>query len=173
MSLRTASRAGAERVCAQARRARDAACDAARARRAGPERDSRACQPTPRVRPGQNTSMGDHGDRDGRARPGALGAWSADFARGRGPSAYANPAHYWVASVASLPPSLPSSLSLIPPSVCSPKVGGSTTHLFQLQVVSLSSIADSELLCTAELVFTAYANSTSEHTGRILRNLSW
>ena len=101
------------------------------------------------------------------------GAWSAGFARGRGPSAYANPAHYWVASVASLPPSLPSSLSLIPPSVCSPKVGGSTTHLFQLQVVSLSSIADSELLCTAELVFTAYANSTSEHTGRILRNLSW
>ena len=58
MSSRVASRAGAACVFALARRAyaRKEARDTARARRAAPERDSRACQPSPLFWPEQNRS---------------------------------------------------------------------------------------------------------------------
>ena len=63
------ARSSCARGCAQAQ-----ARDSARARRAAPERDARACQPDPRVRPGQNRSgRRPVGNTDARARPGALG----------------------------------------------------------------------------------------------------
>ena len=51
-------RARAARICAQAQRARSRAQarDTVRAWRAAPERDSRAYQPSPRIRPGKKSS---------------------------------------------------------------------------------------------------------------------
>ena len=88
--------------CYQRAQHRAQAHDAARTRSAAPERDSRACQPSAWIRPGQNRSGGWSGDLgQGEAR-GSRGcrARAADFARGRWargavqrpPSAPANPA---------------------------------------------------------------------------------
>ena len=91
MSSRAASRAGAACVCALARPAyaRKEARDTARARRAAPDRDSRACQPTAVLcsglgKIGQAGDPTDPGIVTPRQDPGRSGAQGADFARGRG-----------------------------------------------------------------------------------------
>ena len=90
--------ASAARVRAQEQCARHhaQARDVARARRAAPALDSRACQPSPRVRPGQKSKAGDPKTVT-RAKPGPPGRGPGrPGARGAGrllapPSAPANP----------------------------------------------------------------------------------
>ena len=68
-----ACRCVSHRVLARSTYARKHSRDTARAQHTALARDSRACQPSPRIRPGQNRSGGSTGDRKARARLYGLG----------------------------------------------------------------------------------------------------